>query len=140
MEFLEQFPYVIKYKKGKSNVVADALSRMHTLFSKLGAQILGFDHIPEMYNQDSEFSSIYAECMKRPQGGFYVNEGYLFKDGKICIPQGSQRKLLVQETHEGGLIGHFGVEKTLGLLKEKFFWPHMRKDVQRHCNRCISCL
>jgi len=46
MEFLEQFPYVIKYKKGKSNVVADALYRRHTLFSKLGAQILGFDHIP----------------------------------------------------------------------------------------------
>jgi len=44
MEFLEQFPYAIKYKKGKSNVVVDALSRRHTLFSKLGAQILGFDH------------------------------------------------------------------------------------------------
>ena len=54
MEFLEKFPYVIKYKKGKSNVVVDALSRKrHTLFSKLGAQILGFDHILEMYNQDS---------------------------------------------------------------------------------------
>ena len=81
MEFLEQFPYVIKYKKGKSNMVADALS-------KLGAQILGFDHILEMYNQDSEFSSTYVECMERPQGGFYVNEGYLFKEGKICIHQG----------------------------------------------------
>ena len=56
------------------------------------------------------------------------------------VPQGSQRKLFVQETHEGGLMGHFGVEKTLGLLKEKFFWPHIRKDVQRHCNRSISCL
>ena len=37
MEFLEQFPYAIKYKNGKSNVVVDALSRRHTLFSKLGA-------------------------------------------------------------------------------------------------------
>ena len=27
MEFIETFPYVIKYKKGKDNVVADALSR-----------------------------------------------------------------------------------------------------------------
>jgi len=30
-------------------------------------------------------------------------------------------------------MGHFGVDKTLELLKEKFFWPHMRRDVQRHC-------
>jgi len=35
---------------------------------------------------------------------------------------------------------HFGVDKTLDLLKGKFFWPHMRRDVQRHCFRCISCL
>ena len=39
MEFVEQFPYVIKYKKGSTNIVADALSRRHVLFSKLGAQI-----------------------------------------------------------------------------------------------------
>jgi len=65
MEFLEQFPYVIKYKNNKSNVVADALSRRHTLFSKLGVQILGFDHIPKMYVKDSEFSSTYVECMDK---------------------------------------------------------------------------
>ncbi|KAK1602202.1 hypothetical protein QYE76_018186 [Lolium multiflorum] len=31
VEFIESFPYVIKYKKGKENVVADALSRKITL-------------------------------------------------------------------------------------------------------------
>ena len=67
-------------------------------------------------------------------------EGYLFKEGKLCIPQGTHRKLLVKESHEGCLMGHFGVDKTLDLLKGKFFWPHMRRDVQRHCFRCISCL
>ena len=101
MEFLEQFPYMIKYKKGKSNVVVDALSRRHTFFSKLGAQILGFDHIPEMYNQDFEFSSTYAECMERSQGCFYVNEGYLFKEVKICIPQGSKENSLVKKHIKG---------------------------------------
>ena len=58
MEFLEQFQYVIKYKKGKSNIVADALSRKQMLISTLGAQILGFDNIIELYSQDPEFSSI----------------------------------------------------------------------------------
>jgi len=58
VKFLEQFQYVIKYKKGKSNIVADALSRKQMLISTLGAQILGFDNIIELYSQDPEFSSI----------------------------------------------------------------------------------
>ena len=45
IEFIEQFPYVIKHKQGKSNVVADALSRGHTLLNVLEIQFLGFDHI-----------------------------------------------------------------------------------------------
>ena len=68
------------------------------------------------------------------------SEGYLFNEGKLCIPQGKHRKLLVKESHEEGLMAHFGVDKALELLKGKFYWPHMRKEVQRHCHRCISCL
>jgi len=78
--------------------------------------------------------------VSRAQERFHESEGYLFKEGKLCIPQGTHRKLHVKESHEGGLMGHFGVDKTLYLLKGKFFWPHMRRDVQRHCFRCISCL
>jgi len=32
MGFLEQFSYVIKYNKGNTNIVVDALSRRHALF------------------------------------------------------------------------------------------------------------
>nr|KYP34891.1 Transposon Ty3-I Gag-Pol polyprotein [Cajanus cajan] len=126
--------------QGKNNVVADALSRRHTLLVSLGSQILGFNHIKELYTNDLEFKENYTQCLAKPQGGFYISEGYLYKEGRICIPQGSIRKLLVQESHEGGLMGHFGVEKTLSFLKEKFFWPHMRRDVERFCSRCIACL
>ncbi|XP_019059496.1 PREDICTED: uncharacterized protein LOC109117167 [Tarenaya hassleriana] len=43
LEFIETFPYVIKYKKGKDNVVADALSRRHTLISVMETQMFGFE-------------------------------------------------------------------------------------------------
>ena len=42
---------------------------------------------------------------------FYISEGYLFKKLKLCIPQGTYRRLLIKESHEGGLMGHFGVDK-----------------------------
>jgi len=96
MEFLEQFPYVIKYKKCSTNIVVDALSRRHVFFSKLGAQILGFDKIRELYKEDQDFASLFAKCEHRAQEGFYVFEGYLFKEGKLCIPQGTYIKLLVK--------------------------------------------
>src|ERR1041385_5069406 len=35
VEFIESFPYIIKYKKGKDNVVADALSRRNMLLTHL---------------------------------------------------------------------------------------------------------
>jgi len=44
VEFIEKFPYVIKHKQGKSNVVVNALSRMHTLLNVLDIQYLGFDY------------------------------------------------------------------------------------------------
>ena len=34
VEFIEPFPYVIKYKQGKENVVADTLSRRYALFGR----------------------------------------------------------------------------------------------------------
>jgi hypothetical protein len=39
-EFIESFPYVIKHKKGKENVNADALSRRYTMLSQLDLKSL----------------------------------------------------------------------------------------------------
>ncbi|XP_035548680.1 uncharacterized protein LOC118349195, partial [Juglans regia] len=96
MEYIETFPYVIRYKQGKENIVADALSRRY-------------------------------------------HDGYLFKESKLCLPNCSMRELLVREAHGGGLMGHFGVKKTLDILHEHFFWPKMKRDVNRICGRCITC-
>ena len=109
--------------------MVDALSQRHALFSKLGAQILGFENIPKFCERDQDFASSYANCKHKGKRGLYISEGYLFREGKICIPQGTYRKLLVKETHEGDLKGHFGIDRILDLLKGKIVLAHMRKDV-----------
>jgi len=56
--------------------------------------------------------------------------------GKInCVPICSLRELLVKEAHGGG----FGVSKTLEILHNHFFWPLMKHDVERICEKCITC-
>jgi len=139
VEFLEQFPYVIKHKQGKNNIVADAHSRRHSLLSILETKFLCFDNIKELYSRDVDFSSILSECHQGAYKDFYLLNQYPFKGKRLCIPQGSLRASLIREAHEGGLMGHFGPNKTLEVLKEHFYWPHMRKHVDRHCKSCIAC-
>ncbi|CAM8911119.1 unnamed protein product [Rhodiola kirilowii] len=140
LEFVETFPYVIKYKKGKENIVAYALSRRHALISTMEAKIMGFEHIKSSYGTDPDFQEIFKETSKAARGAFYQHNGFLFKDKMLCIPQGSMRELLVGEAHGGGLMGHFGRDKTLSVLMEHFYWPHMKRDVESFCAKCITCL
>ena len=36
-------------------------------------------------------------------------------------------------------MGHFGVKKMEQVLADHFFWPKMRRDVERHVLRCETC-
>jgi hypothetical protein len=65
---------------------------------------------------------------------------FLFRANKLCIPACSIHNVLLQESHVRGLTGHFRIKKTLDLLSDHFFWPHMRHDVQRYVERCTICL
>jgi len=63
--------------------------------------------------------------------GKYVGE---VKENRLCVPASSLRELLVREkAHGGGFMGHFGVAKTLDVLHEHFYWPKMKRNVQRIC-------
>jgi len=42
--------------------VADALSRRYVLLSTLDARFLGFEHIKELYEDDSDFANVYNTC------------------------------------------------------------------------------
>ena len=139
MEFFESIPYVIKYKQGKENVVADALSRRYALISTLNAKLLRFEHLKELYDSDPDFCDIFCACEKMGKGDYYRHEGFLFKGSRLCVPQSSIRELLVREALGGGLMGYFGITKTLEVLHSHFYWPHMKRDVARICERCVKC-
>jgi hypothetical protein len=62
VEFIETFPYIIKHKKGKENVIADALSRHYTVLSQLDHKFFGLEYIKELYAMDVDFKDAYENC------------------------------------------------------------------------------
>ena len=97
-----------------------ALSCRYVLLSNLDARFLGFEHIKELYKDDSDFANVYNACKTSAFGKFYKLNGYLFKESCLCVLLNSMRELLVREAYGGGLMEHFGVVKTLDVLHEHF--------------------
>jgi hypothetical protein len=62
VEFIESFPYVIKHKKGKENIIADALSRRYTLLTQLDYKIFGLETIKDQYVHDADFKDVLLHC------------------------------------------------------------------------------
>jgi hypothetical protein len=140
VEFIECFPYIVKYKKGKENVVADALSRKSVLLNQLEVRVPGLENMKYLYAADPIFAEPYLKCREgKGWDKYHLHDGFLFRANKLCVPDSSARLLLLQGSHMGGLMGHFGREKTYLLLSDHFYWPKMKHDVERLVQRCATC-
>lgn len=92
-----------------------------------------------MNPKDEDFRELFSACQKHPKGDFLVEEGFLFKGTRLCIPKCSTCELLIREVHGGSLAGHYGENKTIILLRKHYYWPGMDKDVQDILGRCSTC-
>ena len=54
------------------------------------------------------------------------------------IPQ-SQRKEILHQLHGGPTGAHLGEVKSLGKLRECFYWPGHADDVKKWCRACEMC-
>lgn len=72
---------------------------------------------------------------------------YVSKDGILYRKSATRTQLVLptvfhqlvyRELHEE--MGHLGVERTLSLVRDWFYWPHMKRDVDHYVTRVCSCL
>jgi len=95
----------------KLNQGVDALSRRHLLLFQLGACVLGFEHLKSLYEHDEDFYKLYESCKQRPRGDFLLQNAYLFKGTRLCVPLCGTRELLIGEVQGGTLAGHYRENK-----------------------------
>ena len=154
MEFLSQYDASIKYLPGEKNCVADALSRMppspllnvasilkgpktRSTSSKLDLDTDLLKIIKDGYKTDPFVAKLTSASagmdMIREENGFW------FIKDRLIIPDIKHvRELLFRLAHD--TLGHFGSAKSFGSLRDSFYWPYMRRDLETaYIPSCADC-
>lgn len=140
---LQQYDYTLIHRKGKYNVVADALSRAVEVIDLEEDQFSGdewYDVLLKRIEENPgnfpafkiENNKVY-KCLKIPKGGEFK--------WKLVIPT-HRRNNLIKDCHDNVISGHGGVNKTTQRIKTRFFWPGMNKNIRdyvRSCEVCQTC-
>lgn len=57
---------------------------------------------------------------------------------QLVVPLEKQTEV-IKYFHDIPSAGRLGIEKTLEIIKNKFYWPAMRKSVENYTNTCSRC-
>lgn len=135
--YLQQFTFVIKHTSEASKRVADALSRRHSTLVVLHTSVTGFSTFSDLYPDDPFFGPIFLSLTNGvPSANYTLHDGFLFQGSQLCIPDCSLRLQLLTELHHEGHVGRY---RTLHLVASSYFWPTLRRDVERFVERCVTC-
>jgi hypothetical protein len=81
---------------------------------------------PQLYQQDPDFSTTYqllGTCAIVTD--FHIQDELLCHLGHLCV-LASECAKMIWEAHYSWMAGHFGMEKTVVILQEHFYWPKLR--------------
>jgi hypothetical protein len=94
---------------------------------------------PQLYQGDHDFVTTYQLLgMGANVTDFHIQDGLLFHLGHLYVPT-SECQNLIWEAHYSRMGEHFGVEKSMVVLQEKFYWPKLRQDVSNYIKYCTAC-
>jgi hypothetical protein len=106
------------------------------LFNQLEVKVPGLESIKELYTSDHEFSEPYAKCIagKGWENIMYIMDFYLELTNYVF-----QILLLDFCCCRKHTQVDFGRDKTFEMLADHFYWPKMRRNVERLVRRCVTC-
>lgn len=142
---LAQYSFDLVHRKGKFNVVPDALSRIST--PQVNVIQVSLDDLDPWFIKMRNNVKRYPE--RYPQ--WQVIEGFLYKhiaskiplkcnvsEWKLVVPS-SARKNVIRSCHDPPTASHLGFYKTLSRIRLNYYWPNMGRDVLKFVRNCKVC-
>ncbi|KAG8367928.1 hypothetical protein BUALT_Bualt16G0123700 [Buddleja alternifolia] len=147
-ELLSEYNFMLEYRAGTSNHVADALSRRADLANVSVVAALASsavatsvrDRIKELLPRDPAAQNLIDLVGQGKARQFWFEDGLLMTKGnRLYVPKGGDlRKSLITECHDTLWAGHPGGERTNALVQRAYFWPQMRDDVETYVRTCLK--
>ena len=162
-ERLQTFTYTLEYHPGKSNHVADALSRLNSNKTSHGVPDPTIRRVTKaMADNSLTWEGFQAATMACPESRSLAEfiktrqpakllpqhlamykavlselhlEGHvIMRDDRIVVPASLRRELLKQ-AH----VGHPGITRTKRKLRTTYWWPNMDAAIEESIKTCMPC-
>ena len=138
MRKIQAYDFYIDYVKGKSNVVADALSRRRTSLSLRRMDAYWKAQLLVEYSKDDFACEILVGVVSDER--FKVMDEVIYYRDRIFLAKNSKLKeKILLASHDYPLAGHQGFEKTYRAIRERFSWKGLKEDVLQHVKECTVC-
>ena len=107
-----------------------------------------------LVRRDSVQSDTPPAQLRQPEGAETARQKYVnsmtkrkwHMDGELLcynekwyVPAGLLRRRLLERNHDDPFAGHFGFDRTLDLIRRKYYWAGMYKDVKHYVETCAKC-
>ena len=138
--FISEFTTDIRYVKGKENIVADSLSRIESIDCP---STIDFSEVALTQSRDSELEQILSSSHERlefkkillPNSDYplycEISNGTI----KPYLPE-KFRRIAFDSIHA---ISHPGIRTSRAMMRSRYFWKGLNKDVGLWAKTCVQC-
>ncbi|GJS66132.1 putative reverse transcriptase domain-containing protein [Tanacetum coccineum] len=145
IELFSDYDCEIRYHPGKANVVVDALSRKERVKPK---RVKAINMILQSSIKDRILTAqkeAVDESIGLQKGLDEIieqrSDGTLYFLDQIWVPwKGDVRTLIMDEAHKSKYSVHPGADKMYYDLRDRYWWPGMKKDIAEYVSKCLTCL
>lgn len=99
-----------------------------------------FDQAIRLNQTNPEIQELRTQAIEQKDPAYTMKNGVLYYRDLIFVPEAEDlRERIVQTIHEQPTVGHPGIQRTLSTIRRSYYWPEMKKMVERCVNNCNTC-